>query len=116
MKRWAPFVFAVVVIGLMGTAGADEGAEDEIPAAAGAETEPEILQPDPDSDPEPRKRSGGFWAMDWEDHRDWTFELQGGAMYLDLNGKIGWETSATGARSSSSRCRPTTRSSISATA
>jgi len=37
-------------------------------------------------------RSRGFFAMDHEDHRDWTFDLGGGAMYLEANGRIGFES------------------------
>jgi len=41
-----------------------------------------------------RQRSTGFFAMDREDHRDWTLELAGGAMYLDADGKIGFESNS----------------------
>jgi hypothetical protein len=43
-------------------------------------------------DSDSRQRSSGFFAMDREDHRDWTFEVAGGAMYLDADGKIGFES------------------------
>jgi opacity protein-like surface antigen len=45
---------------------------------------------EPDADPAPR--SGGFFAMDRADLHDWNLELAGGAMLLDLQGKIGFET------------------------
>ena len=37
-------------------------------------------------------RSRGFFAMDHADHRDWSFDLGGGAMHLRATGKIGFES------------------------
>lgn len=41
-------------------------------------------------------RSSGFFAMDFEDHRDWSFDLGGGAMYLKPTGKVGFESTNLG--------------------
>ena len=39
-----------------------------------------------------RNRSSGFFAMDHEDHRDWTFDLGAGGMYLRPGGRVGFES------------------------
>jgi hypothetical protein len=41
-----------------------------------------------------RNRSSGFFAMDHGDHRDWTFDLGAGAMYLGADGRVGFESNS----------------------